>query len=189
MQRYRHIKKRGEYKVLYYSKMKIGQVWIDCIVYQSLKDGKVWVREHLDFEENFEKFIDLEGKMDNIFSVCVLITGEDGTILAVSRKDDHNDFGLPGGKIDPGETAEEAIIREVKEETGLDLVNVRFQFVQDCIDKKHGVMPCAVYIANVTGEINYNEPHVVKYVEPKVVLNGTFRDFNVKTFELLNFPY
>lgn len=50
-------------------------------------------------------------------AVCALIL-KDGLVLAVSRKDNPNDFGLPGGKVDMGETLEEALIREVDEEIG-----------------------------------------------------------------------
>lgn len=42
-----------------------------------------------------------------------------GMFLSVSRKDDPNKIGFPGGKVDPGETHEEALIRETFEETGL----------------------------------------------------------------------
>ena len=54
---------------------------------------------------------------------CVILTKED-KILGVTRKYNHSDWGLPGGKLDPGETALEAIVREAKEETGLDIVNL-----------------------------------------------------------------
>lgn len=42
------------YKVMFTSKMKIGQVWLKCIIYQSYKDKKIWVREHGDFFEKFK---------------------------------------------------------------------------------------------------------------------------------------
>jgi 8-oxo-dGTP diphosphatase len=34
-------------------------------------------------------------------------------------------WALPGGRLDPGETVEQTIVREVKEETGLDVEVVR----------------------------------------------------------------
>lgn len=54
---------------------------------------------------------------DAVFCAMVLVKSN-GFYLGVSRKDDHNDIGMPGGKSDPGETPQECALRETMEETG-----------------------------------------------------------------------
>lgn len=59
----------------------------------------------------------------------------DGHLLVIHR----NKFGeeyytLPGGGIDPGETAEHALLREVHEETTLSIINPRLVIVEDSGD-------------------------------------------------------
>ena len=45
-----------------------------------------------------------------------------GNILLLNRKDpDWNGYTLPGGHVEPGESLIHAVIREMKEETGLDI--------------------------------------------------------------------
>jgi len=43
----------------------------------------------------------------------------DGERVLLQRRADHDAWGFPGGAIELGESAEEAAIREVREETGL----------------------------------------------------------------------
>ncbi len=45
-----------------------------------------------------------------------------------------NKWGIPGGKIERGESSEQALISEIWEETALSLSDIRFVMVQDCID-------------------------------------------------------
>ncbi len=47
---------------------------------------------------------------------------EDGKVLSISRRNDHNDFGIVGGGVEKNETFEQACIRETFEETGLTIV-------------------------------------------------------------------
>lgn len=48
------------------------------------------------------------------------IFNDQGKVL-LQRRGDSNKWGFPGGAIEPGETPEMAVIREAKEETGLDV--------------------------------------------------------------------
>ncbi len=49
---------------------------------------------------------------------------DDGRVL-MQRRDDTRRWGLPGGGVEPGETLRHAVIREVREETGLDVEPLR----------------------------------------------------------------
>jgi 8-oxo-dGTP diphosphatase len=55
---------------------------------------------------------------DRIEAAGGVVTSEDGRVLLVHRPR-YDDWTLPKGKLDPGESSEEAAIREVEEETGL----------------------------------------------------------------------
>ncbi len=49
-----------------------------------------------------------------------VIFDDDGKVL-VSRRVDSGWFNLPGGGVEPGESVPEGLMREVREETGLDV--------------------------------------------------------------------
>lgn len=49
-----------------------------------------------------------------------LVTDDQGRIL-MQRRSDSGNWALPGGIMDIGETLEQCVVREVKEETGLDI--------------------------------------------------------------------
>jgi 8-oxo-dGTP diphosphatase len=55
--------------------------------------------------------------------VGAVIRDESGRLLMILRGHDPGRglWSIPGGRIEPGETAEEAVVREVWEETGLDV--------------------------------------------------------------------
>lgn len=52
-------------------------------------------------------------------SVNVVVANDQGEILLIKRSDNDN-WALPGGAIDLGESLTQAAIRETKEETGID---------------------------------------------------------------------
>ena len=51
-------------------------------------------------------------------SVAAIVTNGDGRIL-LQRRSDNGLWGLPGGSVEIGESVSAAIVREVREETGL----------------------------------------------------------------------
>jgi 8-oxo-dGTP pyrophosphatase MutT (NUDIX family) len=53
-------------------------------------------------------------------SANVVVVNDDGRILLIRRTDNGN-IALPGGGMDLGESITQAAVREVKEETGLDI--------------------------------------------------------------------
>jgi hypothetical protein len=112
----------------------------------------------------------------------VVIINSEGFILGVSRKNNHTDFGLAGGKMDPEDNGNPmtTAIRECKEETGLDVTNLRLVFAIH----KSGNMGYT-YLADYSGEISYDEPHVVKWVPFQVLINGSFGRYNEMVGESL----
>ncbi|MGD0643441.1 MAG: NUDIX hydrolase [Candidatus Bathyarchaeia archaeon] len=73
-------------------------------------------------------------------------------------------WALPGGRMDPGETIEQTIIREVKEETGLDITVVRKigEYVERGVkdDVEYEYYPTCFLVKTVGGEIKRQESEI-----------------------------
>lgn len=59
---------------------------------------------------------------------------EDGRILLLDQDTDGpRSFSLPGGKVEDGETLEQALVREMREETGVEVEVGRLLYVCDVV--------------------------------------------------------
>jgi ADP-ribose pyrophosphatase YjhB (NUDIX family) len=67
-------------------------------------------------------------------TVGALIFNPKGEVLMIQTHKWSHKWGIPGGKIKPCEKSEDALRREILEETGLDVTGIRFELVQDCIE-------------------------------------------------------
>lgn len=78
-----------------------------------------------------------------IFVVAVALVDSEGHVLLSLRpKDKHKGdmWEFPGGKVDAGETPEQALVRELKEELGIDVQEsclAPFTFVSHAYPEKH----------------------------------------------------
>ena len=59
--------------------------------------------------------------MSEISAGAIVYTKENDQIRYLIIKDFHSNYGFPKGHLEKGETLEEAAIREIKEETGIDI--------------------------------------------------------------------
>jgi 8-oxo-dGTP diphosphatase len=73
-------------------------------------------------------------------------------------------WALPGGRVDSGETVEQTIVREVKEETGLDVTVIRKigEYVEKGVkdNVEYEYYPTCFLVKTVGGEIRRQESEI-----------------------------
>ena len=85
-----------------------------------------------------------------VVTVGGLIFNDAGEVLMVRTHKWSNLWGIPGGKTKWGETSEDALRRELKEETNLDITDITFVLVQDCIHSKEFYRDAHFVLLNYT---------------------------------------
>lgn len=85
------------------------------------------------------RWLDAQLQLDTcawpIATVGGLVFRPDGRALFIRTAKWSGTWGVPGGKIDRGEKHLDAFRREIREETGLEVEDVRFCLVQDAISE------------------------------------------------------
>ena len=107
-----------------------------------------------------------------VLVVAVALIDADGRVLLCRRPAGKAMAGLwefPGGKVEPGETPEAALIRELVEEIGIDVSEnclAPFTFASHAYDDFHLLMP--LYVCRVwDGIVRPREGQAVKWVRPQ----------------------
>jgi 8-oxo-dGTP pyrophosphatase MutT (NUDIX family) len=94
--------------------------------------------------------------------VRLIISDPEGRVLILRRA--HSEYAsgqwcLPGGKIDYGDTIEKTVEKELREETSLSCLSMKYLFYQDSLPLSEGKMHCInlYFECTVAGEIVLNE--------------------------------
>jgi 8-oxo-dGTP diphosphatase len=111
-----------------------------------------------------------------LFVVAVALTNEAGEILLQMRPEGRAMAGLwefPGGKVETGESPESALVREVKEELGVDIdaANLTpFAFASAPLNDRHLLL--MLYICkHWNGEPQALESPELRWVHPADMVN------------------
>jgi phosphoglycolate phosphatase-like HAD superfamily hydrolase/ADP-ribose pyrophosphatase YjhB (NUDIX family) len=111
-----------------------------------------------------------------IATVGALIHDEAGRVLMMRTHKWSDLWGIPGGKIRRGEASIDALRREVREETALEIDDIRFVMVQDSIDSPEFMRPehfiLLNYLARATGtDVRLNdEAEEFRWLSPAAAL-------------------
>jgi len=109
-----------------------------------------------------QRFLDkhgfrLGGGQPVVPTVGALITGPDGKVLMVRTHKWSDKWGIPGGKIKYNEGSEDALRREIAEETGLDIDSICFEIVQDCLEPEEFYRRAHFLLLNYSARSNSSE--------------------------------
>lgn len=112
-------------------------------------------------------------------TVGALVVDSEGNVLIVKTTKWRGSWGVPGGKVDWGETLEEALKREFREEVGLELTDIQMAFVQESV-LDNQFCKAAHFVL-----LNYYAKSATTHITPnEEILEWAW----VKPLEALNYP-
>ena len=108
-----------------------------------------------------------------IFTTLCMLTDGNGNILVEDRKDpDWPGICFPGGHVEPGESFTEAAVREMREETGLTVLDPRLCGVKQFQTKNNARYVVFFYKATQwTGTIQSSDEGEVFWISKKELSN------------------
>lgn len=122
-----------------------------------------------------------------IFVFNGVILNEDGNILIANRSEKElpsadQKWGLPGGKIEFGETPDQAVVREAMEETGCEveiigMIPITYTNIWRYSDKEQHTVVFGYYgrlIKVLENEIYDKKVNQIKWISPKDITSYDF---------------
>ena len=96
--------------------------------------------------------------MTEVLQVAVAVFVDDAKRLLITQRASRARQGglweFPGGKLEPGETAEQALFREVKEELGVDIVQAKYLHTVTYVYPAYSVVLNVYHVSDYTGNVS-----------------------------------
>ena len=123
--------------------------------------------------------------------VAVAVITDANQRILITRRSQHAPHGamlweFPGGKLNSGETPESALIREVKEEIGLDVIQYKFLGEVSHTYSQHSVSLLVYHVSDFCGEAHCCEAQMdLRWVAFDSLQDFEFPEANSQIIELL----
>ncbi|MEM9399065.1 MAG: NUDIX domain-containing protein [Verrucomicrobiota bacterium] len=153
---------RGAAVLTGYDSLEKLKVYAPDLIFKGMHEAQIYLEHHRSEQE-----------IHPIATVGALIVGSQNKLLMIQTHKWSHRWGIPGGKIKTNETAIDALHREIQEETGLDIQNVKFVMVQDCIGSTEFYRPAHFLLLNYIAYTHQSD----------VVLNEEAEEYRWVTFE------
>jgi mutator protein MutT len=137
-----------------------------------------------------------------MFSAVGIFFDATKRVLSIGRRHDHNDLGFPGGKLEHGETPEDALRREVREEVGVEITKFVEIFdapaeidetwtTDEAFAHREAPLTRVFFVMDWMGEPRAVEGLPVKWVAPDRMLEtrNSYHGFNRLAFQAAYVPF
>ena len=121
---------------------------------------------------------------------AVILNSEDKVLICQSNKWNQK-YVIPGGHIEAGESMEEALVREVKEETGLDVFEIELLGINESIysesfqNKKHFIFVDFICSSKSNDVVLNEEAQSYEWIDLTEIENYNLEKFTAKLLKEL----